>query len=327
MISSPSVELPAFITAKEAARVLRIGMTKFYRQIHDNRIPHVRSGNKGNAPILVSVSDLRSIIEEAAGFKPGFENAILDAINSPDVKRGRGRPSRIKTPDGPFNRQRGLTLRRAEGVGDTSSIKMTSEGNHPSGQVLMAEHVIIEYAKIFNLFLSSAIELQTFKDEAVAKAIDALDDSEGEFHRSPKSDNRPIRTTFAQLRAVYKKLGRKATYLYSKLPAEIKPVFKDPAEIKKSLLSNLIYREDLKRCTNVMTSLANAKNTACDKIIESLIKTGYFSKERDFGSILAEVLKTELSCSDRSIRRALKKVVISGRLNTGGYGKGTKYAR
>ncbi|APV45120.1 DNA binding domain-containing protein, excisionase family [Dehalogenimonas formicexedens] len=320
----PFSELPAFITTKEAARVLRLGMTKLYRLINEGHISHTRHGNGGGKRILVSVAGLKAAMEKSTGFDPELDTAILEAINSPDVKRRRGRPSKTETHERLVIT--GLSTSNRTGFGDAVVLGRNTEGTQHSTEISIQDNLMIEYAKIFRLFLSSAIELQTFKDETIAKAIDALEAPKGENRSTPTDSGLPIRKSFAHLRAVYKKLGRKVNLLYGKLPAEIRLALKDPAEIKNSLSSNLIYREDLRRHKDRMiVSKPRQNETPCDKIINKLLEVGFFGQGRDFGSVLAEVLKTELSCSDKSTRRALKKAIVGGQLSALGYGKGTKY--
>ena len=318
----PFSELPAFITSKEAARVLRLGMTKLYRLINEGHLPHARHGTGDGKRILVSVAGLKALMGNEIDSDPVLNMAILEAINSPDVKRKRGRPSKavgkqaipdVSIPPGVKGSSAAVSLERLNGEA------------RDSNKLSIQDDAIIEYAKIFRLFLASAIELQTFKNEAIAKAIDALEAPEDDNRSLPANYRLPIRKSFAQLKAVYKKLGRKVNLLYGTLPIEIRPALKDPAEIKNSLSSNLIYREDLRRHANRMIPRPLQNETPCDKIIYNLIGTGFFRQRRDFGSVLSEVLKIELSCSDRSTRRALKKAVSEGKLYASGYGKGTKY--
>jgi len=69
------------------------------------------------------------------------------------------------------------------------------------------------------------------------------------------------------------------------------------------------------------------KKVSCDKIIGGMIKTGFFSKSRDFSSIRAEVLNTDGGCSDNRIRRSLKNAIAGAKLSASGAGRGMKYAQ
>ncbi len=159
------------------------------------------------------------------------------------------------------------------------------------------------------MFLSAVIKLYTIKEKAIANAVDGLEDAEKRNRLGPTGGSSD-RKTYLDLRAVYKKLGRKLNLLYNQLPAEIRPALKEPAGVKKSLTENLIYREYLGRYVDEIIK----NDVSCDQAVSDLIEGGFFAQGRGFETISDEVLKSQLSCSDKKIRTSLKKAVANGKL-------------
>ena len=71
---------------------------------------------------------------------------------------------------------------------------------------------------------------------------------------------------------------------------------------------------------------AKKKKVSCDKIIGGMIKAEFFSQDRGFGAVKAEVLNTDSGCSDNRIRKALKNAILGGKLVASGAGRGMKYS-
>jgi len=65
----------------------------------------------------------------------------------------------------------------------------------------------------------------------------------------------------------------------------------------------------------------------CLKTVRILIKEGFFVQSRSFTDIRAKFMNMDDSCSDGSLRNALKEIVKKRKLSVSGAGRGTRYVQ
>lgn len=318
----PYSDLPAFLTVRETARVLRIGHSQVRNLIHEGRIPYVRMGSSSNGPILVPIEGLKKALDTATGLNLDLEPTILSVINSPDEAHLRDRREGIEykrlllSHNNPLMHGRGFLEAGQDTITELNLLQSPD-----------LENSMLEYAKLFNLFVSYAVELVRIRQQATRRAIDLLEKTDED--KKKVTANLPDTIDYIKIRSAFEKTGRKVSALYTRFPKEVKSALKNPAEVKRSIETNLRYCEDLTENQELKPAIRNRSQNreACEKVLSGLIQNGYFNVQRKFREVVGEVEKIDLSLSGRTIRNTLKTKVQTGYLAVTGSGTGTQYSK